>query len=187
MPVFSPSPPPPQKKKCIAILSNFSQVMQWLQETLKTVLRQFWGGGIEGRHKQGLWQEIQKWWLVLFPSFIFFVLFSWPYKLTDRYKSNKLMIFRVGNTWQSITSQELINLWPSTCKCPQERQFPDQWSRWKSKERGTCITEYLPSEENQQQSQTNLDDPWTWKLSHTGLMRALAQPFSFFYWLFTLW
>lgn len=117
----------------------------------------------------------------------FFVLFSWPYKLTDRYKSNKLMIFRVGNTWQSITSQELINLWPSTCKCPQERQFPDQWSRWKSKERGTCITEYLPSEENQQQSQTNLDDPWTWKLSHTGLMRALAQPFSFFYWLFTLW
>lgn len=61
--------------------------MQWLQETLKTVLRQFGGGGggwIEGRHKQGLWQEIQKWWIVLFPSFIFFALFSWPYKLNGQ-------------------------------------------------------------------------------------------------------
>ena len=80
-----PPPFPPPKKKWIAILCNFSQVMQWLQETLKTVLRQFGGGGgggwIEGRHKQGLWQEIQKWWIVLFPSFIFFALFSWPYKL----------------------------------------------------------------------------------------------------------
>ena len=68
-------PPPPPKKKYIAILCNFSRVVQWLQETLKTVLRQFWGGGgggwIEGWHKQG--QEIQKWWIVLFPSFIFFV------------------------------------------------------------------------------------------------------------------
>ena len=86
------------------------------------------------------------------------------------------MIFKVGNTWQSITSQELINLWPSTCKCPQGRHFPDQWSKWKSKKRGTCITEYLPREENQQQSQTNLDDPGTWKLSHIDLVRALAQP-----------
>ena len=62
--------------------------MQWLQETLKTVLRQFGGGGggggVEGRHKQGLWQEIQKWWIVLFPSFIFFALFSWPYKLNGQ-------------------------------------------------------------------------------------------------------
>lgn len=89
------------------------------------------------------------------------------------------MIFRVGNTWQSITSQELINLWPSNGKCPRERHFPDQWSKWKSKKRGTCITEYLPREENQQQSQTNLDDPGAWKLSHIGLMPVLAQPFSF--------
>ena len=89
------------------------------------------------------------------------------------------MIFRVGNTWQSITSQELINLWPSNSKCPQERHFPDQWSKWKSKKRGTCITEYLPREENQQQSQTNLDDPGAWKLSHIGLMRALALPCFF--------
>ena len=89
------------------------------------------------------------------------------------------MIFKVGNTWQSITSQELINLWPSTCKCPQGRHFPDQWSKWKSKKRGTCITEYLPREENQQQSQTNLDDPGAWKLSHIGLMRALALPCFF--------
>ena len=73
-----PHPLPPQKKKYIAILCNFSRVVQWLQETLKTVLRQFGGeaggggGGrrIEGWHKQG--QEIQKWWIVLFPSFIFF-------------------------------------------------------------------------------------------------------------------
>ena len=89
------------------------------------------------------------------------------------------MIFRVGNTWQSITSQELINLWPSNSKCPQERHFPDQWSKWKSKKRGTCITEYLPREENQQQSQTNLDDPGAWKLSHIGLMQALALPCFF--------
>ena len=89
------------------------------------------------------------------------------------------MIFRLGNTWQSITSQELINLWPSPCKCPQGRHFPDQWSKWKSKKRGTCITEYLPREENQQQSQTNLDDPGAWKLSHIGLMRALALPCFF--------
>lgn len=89
------------------------------------------------------------------------------------------MIFRVGNTWQSITSQELINLGLSTCKCPQERHFPDQWSKWKCKKRGTWITEYLLREENQQQSQTNLDDPGTWKLSHIGLMRALAQPCFF--------
>ena len=59
--------------------------MQWLEETLKTVLRQFGSGGwIESRHKQGLWQEIQKWWIVLFPSFIFFALFSWPYKLNGQ-------------------------------------------------------------------------------------------------------
>ena len=87
LPLPPPSPLPPQKK-WIAILFNFSQVMQWLQETLKTVLRQFGGGGgggrIEGRHKQGLWQEIQKWWIVLFPSFIFFALFSWPYKLNGQ-------------------------------------------------------------------------------------------------------
>ena len=81
------------------------------------------------------------------------------------------MIFRVGNTWQSITSQELINLWPSTSKYPQERHFPDQWSKWKSKKRGTCITDYLPREENQPQ--------WPWKLSHIGLMRVLAQPCFF--------
>ena len=52
-----------------------------------------WGGGggggggrgwIESRHKQSLWQEIQKWWIVLFPSFIFFALFSWPYKLNGQ-------------------------------------------------------------------------------------------------------
>ena len=70
-----PLPHPPPPKKYIAILCNFSRVVQWLQETLKTVLRQFWGGGgggrIEGWHKQG--QEIQKWWIVLFPSFIFFL------------------------------------------------------------------------------------------------------------------
>ena len=70
----------------------------------------------------------------------------------------------------------MINLWPSNSKCPQERHFPDQWSKWKSKKRGTSITEYLPREENQQQSQTNLDDPGTWKLSHIDLVRALAQP-----------
>ena len=184
MPVL-PSPPPsplPPPKKWIAILCNFSQVMQWLQETLKTVLRQFWGGGIEGRHKQGLWQEIQKWWIVLFPSFIFFfVLFSWPYKLTDRYKSNKLMIFRVGNTWQSITSQELINLWPSTSKYPQERHFPDQWSKWKSKKRGTCITDYLPREENQPQWPWNLETKPHWFDASPCTTLLLS-----FCWLFTL-
>ena len=68
-----PPPPPPPEKKYIAILCNFSRVVQWLQETLNTVLRQFWVGGIEGWHKQGLWQEIQKWWIVLFPSFIVFL------------------------------------------------------------------------------------------------------------------
>ena len=73
-----PLPHPPEKKY-IAILCNFSRVVQWLQETLKTVLRQFWGGvgggggRIEGWHKQGLWQEIQKWWIVLFPSFFVFL------------------------------------------------------------------------------------------------------------------
>ena len=89
------------------------------------------------------------------------------------------MIFRVCNTWQSITSQELINLWPSNSKCPRERHFPDQWSKWKSKKRGTGITDYLPREENQQQSQTNLNYAGTWKLSHIGLMRVLAQPCFF--------
>ena len=50
-----PHPPPPQKKKkYIAILCNFSRVMQWLQETLKTVLRQFGGGGGGGGLKVGI-------------------------------------------------------------------------------------------------------------------------------------
>ena len=73
----------------------------------------------------------------------------------------------------------MINLWSFTCKCPQKRHFPNQWSKWKSKERGTCITDCLPREENQQQSQTNLNDLGAWKLSLIGLMRALAHPFSF--------
>ena len=49
-----PPPPSPPPKKWIAILFNFSQVMQWLQETLKTVLRQFGGGGGGGGLKVGI-------------------------------------------------------------------------------------------------------------------------------------
>ena len=136
-----PPPPPPKKKKMHSHSFQFLPGDAVVTRDIKDSAQAIFGvGGLKVGINKAYDRRFKSGDLCCFPVSFFFVLFSWPYKLMDRYKSNKLMIFRVGNTWQSITSQELINLWPSTCKCPQERHFPDQWSRWKSKERGTCIT-----------------------------------------------
>ena len=77
-----PPPSPPQKKMnshSLQFLPGDAVVTRDIKDSAQAI----WGW-IEGRHKQGLWQEIQKWWIVLFPSFIFFALFSWPYKLNGQ-------------------------------------------------------------------------------------------------------
>ena len=85
-----PHPPPPQKKY-IAILCNFSRVVQWLQETLKTVLRQFWGGGGGGGLKGGINKDrrFKSGELFCFPVSFFFVLFSWPHKLNGQIQNQQ--------------------------------------------------------------------------------------------------
>ena len=72
-----PLPHPPEKKY-IAILCNFSRVVQWLQETLKTVLRQFWGGvgggggGLKGGINKAYDRRFKSGELCCFPVSLFF-------------------------------------------------------------------------------------------------------------------
>ena len=72
-----PLPHPPEKKY-IAILCNFSRVVQWLQETLKTVLRQFWGGvgggggGLKGGINKAYDRGFKRGELCCFPVSFFF-------------------------------------------------------------------------------------------------------------------
>ena len=81
--------PPPQKKihsHSLQFLPGGAVVTRDIKDSAQAILG--WGGGrIEGWHKQG--QEIQKWWIVLFPSFIFFVLFSWPHKLNGQIQNQQ--------------------------------------------------------------------------------------------------
>ena len=88
-----PHPHPPPKKKYIAILCNFSRVVQWLQETLKTVLRQFGGGagGGGGGLKGGINKDrrFKSGELFCFPVSFFFVLFSWPHKLNGQIQNQQ--------------------------------------------------------------------------------------------------
>ena len=72
----------------LQFLPGDAVVTRDIKDSAQAIWRSGGGGGgvfkVGKNKKQGLWQEIQKWWIVLFPSFIFFALFSWPYKLNGQ-------------------------------------------------------------------------------------------------------